>query len=58
MHENKGYNKKMYSKLMLNILKVMGGSFFIYIPLETYFKEVSIEVSMCALTKETSQKAS
>jgi hypothetical protein len=25
MYENKGYDKKTYSKLMLNILKVMGG---------------------------------
>jgi hypothetical protein len=34
-HENKGYDKTMYSKLMLNILKVMGGSTFICTPLGT-----------------------
>jgi hypothetical protein len=27
MYENKGYDKKMYSKLVLNKLKVMGGFF-------------------------------
>jgi len=25
MYENKGYDRKMYSKLVLNKLKVMGG---------------------------------
>ncbi len=35
MHANKGYDKKVYPKLMLNILKVMGGPTPIYTPLET-----------------------
>jgi hypothetical protein len=35
MYENNGYNKKMYPKFMLNILKVMGGPTFIYTPLGT-----------------------
>jgi hypothetical protein len=35
MHENKGYDKITYPKLVLNKLKVMGGSTFIYTPLET-----------------------
>ncbi len=34
-YENKGYDKKTYLKLMLNILKVMGGPTFIYTPLGT-----------------------
>jgi hypothetical protein len=29
-YENKGYDKKVYSKLVLNILKVMGGFTPIY----------------------------
>ncbi len=45
----------MYPKLVLNILKVMGGPTPIYTPLGTQFKEASIEASMNALTKETSQ---
>ncbi len=32
-YENKGYDKKTYPKLMLNILKVVGGPTFIYTPL-------------------------
>jgi hypothetical protein len=32
---NKGYDKKMYQKLMLNKLKVMGGPTPIYTPLGT-----------------------
>ncbi len=53
-YENKGYDKKMYSKLMLNRLKVMGGPTLIYTPLGTKLKEASIKVSMCAPTKEAS----
>ncbi len=34
MYENKGYNKNVYPKLMLNRLKVMGGPTPIYTPLE------------------------
>ncbi len=34
-YDNKSYDKKMYPKLMLNILKVMGGLTPIYIPLKT-----------------------
>ncbi len=34
-YENKGYDMKMYPKLMLNKLKVMRGPTFIYIPLGT-----------------------
>jgi hypothetical protein len=33
MYENKSYDRKTYSKLVLNILKVMGDPTFIYIPL-------------------------
>ncbi len=44
--------KVMYPKLMLNTLKVMEGLTLIYTPLGTLFKEVSIEASMCATTKE------
>ncbi len=40
-YENKGCDKKTYPKLMLNKLKVMGGSTSIYTPLESQFKEVS-----------------
>jgi hypothetical protein len=35
MYENKGYDRKMYPKLMLKKLKVMGGSTPIYTPLGT-----------------------
>ncbi len=35
MYENKGYDKKMYPKLMLNGLKVMRGPTPIYTPLGT-----------------------
>jgi hypothetical protein len=35
MYENKGYNKKMNQKLMLNKLKVMKSFIPIYIPLGT-----------------------
>jgi hypothetical protein len=35
MYENKGYDKKAYPKLVLNRLKVMGGSTLIYTPLGT-----------------------
>jgi hypothetical protein len=34
-YENKGYDKKMYPKLMLNKLKVMGKPTLIYTPLGT-----------------------
>ncbi len=34
-YENKGYDKKMYPKLMLNKLKAMIGPTFIYTPLGT-----------------------
>jgi hypothetical protein len=34
-YENKGYDKKTYSKLMLNILKVIRGPTSIYTPLGT-----------------------
>jgi hypothetical protein len=34
-YENEGYAKKMYPKLMLNILKVMEGPTPIYTPLGT-----------------------
>jgi hypothetical protein len=34
LYESKGYDKKMYPKLVLNKLKVMGGSTFIYTPLK------------------------
>jgi hypothetical protein len=54
MYENKGYDKKMYSKLMSNKLKVMRGPTPIYTPLGTKFKEASIEASMCPLTEEAS----
>jgi hypothetical protein len=52
MYENKGYDNKTYSKLVLNRLKVMGGLALIYTPLGSKFKETSIETSMCAPTKE------
>jgi hypothetical protein len=35
MHENKGYDRKTYPKVMLNKLKVMGGPTPIYTPLGT-----------------------
>jgi len=35
MYENKGYDKKVYKKLVLNKLKVMGGPTPIYNPLGT-----------------------
>jgi hypothetical protein len=35
MYENKGYDKKTYPKLVLNILKVMGGPTPIYTLLGT-----------------------
>jgi hypothetical protein len=35
IYGNKGYDKKMYSKLVLNKLKVMGGPTPIYTPLGT-----------------------
>jgi hypothetical protein len=34
-YENKGYDKKVYPKLVLNGLKVVEGPTFIYIPLGT-----------------------
>ncbi len=34
-YENKGYERKTYPKLMLNILKVIGGPTFIYTTLGT-----------------------
>jgi hypothetical protein len=34
MYENKGYDNKMYSKLVLNKSKVMKGLTLIYTPLE------------------------
>jgi hypothetical protein len=55
---NKGYDKKTYSKLKLNKLKIMGGPIPIYIPLRTWFKEAFIKVSMCAPTKEVSKETS
>jgi hypothetical protein len=33
MYENKCYDKKMYPKLVLNKLKIMGGPNLVYIPL-------------------------
>jgi hypothetical protein len=33
MYENKGHDNKMYPKLMLNILKVMGGLTLILYPI-------------------------
>jgi hypothetical protein len=54
MYENKSYENKTYLKLVLNILKVMGGPTPIYTPSGTYIKETSIKVSMCAPTKEAS----
>jgi hypothetical protein len=33
MYEDKGYDKKVYPKLVLNRLKVMGSPTLIYIPL-------------------------
>jgi hypothetical protein len=56
MYENKGCEKKTYSKLMLSRLKVMGGSTFIYTPSGPSFKEAFIKVFMCALTKGSSKK--
>jgi hypothetical protein len=35
MYENKGYDRKVYPKLVLNIVKIMQGITFIYTPLET-----------------------
>jgi hypothetical protein len=35
MYENKGYDKKVYPKLVLNELKVMRGPTPIYTPLRT-----------------------
>jgi hypothetical protein len=35
LYKNKGYDKKMFPKLVLNILKVMGGPTSIYTPLGT-----------------------
>ncbi len=58
MYENKGYDNKMYPKLMLHKLKVMEGSTFIDTPLGTQFNEASIEVSMCAHNNKAYQKAS
>jgi hypothetical protein len=58
MYENKAYDKKSYPKLVLSRLKLMGGLSLIYIPLGTWFKEVFIEVSMCAPITEASEKAS
>jgi hypothetical protein len=52
-YENKGFNKKMHSKLVLNRLKIMGGPTPIYILLGISFKKTSIEIFMCASTKET-----
>jgi len=42
MYENKSYDKKMYPKLVLNKLKVMGGPTPIYTPLRTYLKNFLI----------------
>jgi len=33
MYEKKGYDKKVYPKLVLNKLKIMGGPTLIYTPL-------------------------
>jgi hypothetical protein len=49
--KNKGYDKKTYPKLMLNILKVIRGPTSIYTPMGTLFKEASIEAFICASTK-------
>jgi hypothetical protein len=35
MYENKGYDNKTYSKLVLNRLKIMGGPALIYTTLGT-----------------------
>jgi Mor family transcriptional regulator len=43
---------KVYPKLVLNKMKVMGGPTPIYTPLGTSLKEASIEASMYAPTKE------
>jgi hypothetical protein len=32
MYENKGYDRKVYPKLVLNILKVVGGPTYFYTP--------------------------
>jgi hypothetical protein len=47
-----GYGIILYFKLMLNKQNVMGGSTFIYTPLEAQFIEISMEVSICPLIKE------
>jgi hypothetical protein len=54
MYEDKSYDKKMYSKLMLNTLKVMGGPTPTFTSLGIYLKKTSIKVFACALIKETS----
>jgi Mor family transcriptional regulator len=57
-YENKGYDMKVYPKLVLNKMKVMGGPTPIYTPLGTSLKEASIEASMYAPTKEALWKTS
>ncbi len=54
-YENKGCEKKTYLKLVLNRLKVMGGSTLIFLTSGPWFKEASIKVFMCALTKKASK---
>jgi hypothetical protein len=54
-YENKGYDKKVYPKLVLNKLKVMGGPTFIYTPLGPTWRK-PLEASMSAPTEETSSE--
>jgi hypothetical protein len=56
MYENKGYDKKVYPKMVSNILNVMGGPTPIYIPLG--FSSRKLEASMCAPTKEVFKEIS
>jgi hypothetical protein len=56
-YENKGYDKKLYPKLMLNRLNVVAGLTLIYTPSGTYLKDASIETPMSAPTKEAFWKA-
>jgi hypothetical protein len=49
-----GSGAKSCLRLVLNKLKEMNGLTLLYIPLGTYFKETSKEVSMCASNKEAS----
>ncbi len=58
MYGNKGYDKKMYPKLVLNKIEGNGRSYPYLYPIGDLVQEASIKASMNAPTKKASWEAS